>query len=218
MRRSFFYLSSLIFAMLFVNTAISGDQSNIKIIQLINRTGFDILSVQLSPAGKGQWGDNILLKNVFEKNQKEIIQLTQPDSAECEYDVKAVKINGDPIVFKNLNLCHLLNISLYFEDNHAYLKQNIVIENHTRFTFDQIYISQSHMDFWSPNVLGSIVLNEEDEASISFTPSANDCFYDLRAETIGGYNILFKDILMCRTFKVTLFWGDGVPYFSFWGI
>jgi len=218
MRRSFYYLSTFVFALLLAGTAISGESSNLKIIQLINRTGFDILSVQLSPAGKTEWGENILLNKVFEKNKKEIIKLTQPDSAVCAYDVKAVKINGDPIIFKNLNLCHLLNISLYFEDNEAYLKQNIIIENHTRFSFDNIYISEAHMDFWSPNVLGSLVLNEDDEASISFTPSAHDCYYDLRAETIGGYNILFKDILMCRTFKVTLFWGEGVPYFSFWGI
>ena len=218
MKRSFFYLSPFIFALLFTGTAFSGESSNLKIIQLINRTGFEILSVQLSPAGKDQWGDNILTKQVFEKNQKEIIKLTIPDSAVCEYDVKATKINGKPVIFKNLNLCYLLNITLYFEDNQAYLKQNIIIENHTRFTFDEIYISEAHMDFWSANVLGSIVLNDEDEASISFTPSANDCFYDLRAQTIGGYNILFKDILLCRTFKVTLFWGEGVPYFSFWGM
>jgi hypothetical protein len=218
MSRFFIFISALFFAVFLTNPAISSEASNLKIIQLINRTGFDILSVQLSPAGENQWGDNILVSRVFEKNKKEVIKLTAPDSTVCDYDVKALKINGETIIFKNLNLCHLLNITLYFEDNQAFLKQNIIIENHTRFTFDEIYISEADMDFWSPNVLGSIILNDEDEAGIAFTPSANDCFYDLRAKTIGGLNLLFKGIVMCRTFKVTLFWGEGVPYFSFWGM
>ena len=184
MRRSFLIFSYLILFLFLVQNAISGMKKNEKIIQLINHTDFNIIRVQLSAAGQNQWGDNILVSGVFEKNEKEIIKLTPPDSGICLYDIKASKINGDPIIFKDLNLCHLLNISLYFEDNHAYLKQNIIIENHTDFNFDEIYISPSNMDFWSPNVLGSIVLNKEGEASISFTPSANDCFYDLRKRSV----------------------------------
>jgi len=210
-------LISLFLSSLFTIQLSAGEQhSNQRIIQLINKTSFDIRMVQISPAGKNQWGDDVLQDSVFQPDEKKVIKFTLNDPKEHKYDFKATKINGDSIIFKEVNLCMLLNISLYFENKNAYVRQNIIIENQTGFIFDELYISESNMDFWSNNLLGSIVLNDRDQANISFKPLKNSCFYDLRVKRLSGMDVLFTDIDMCKTFKITLFWGEGVPYVSFW--
>jgi len=206
----------IIFLAIFLSNLLAQDESQEKIIQLINKTEFNIISVQISPAGQNSWSKNILVSGVFEINEKEIIRYTPADPAQCMYDVKATKINEEAIIYKDVNLCHLLNITLYFEDQTAYLRQNIIIENQTRFTFDEMYVSSSDMDFWSDNVLGPIVLNQGEETSIAFIPAKEDCFYDLRVKRLSGVDVIFKGLYLCKTFKVTLYWGEGRPYFSFW--
>ena len=187
-----------------------------KIIQLINKTGYNIISVQLSPAGKNTWNKNILVSGVFEIDEKEIIRFTPENASQCKYDVKATKINGEAIIFNDLNLCHLLNVTLYFEDQTAYLRQNMIIENQTQFSFAELYVSPSEMEFWSNNLLHPIVLNQGEETRISFTPSTEDCFYDIQVKRLSGMDVIFQNLYLCKTFKVTLYYGEGRPYFSYW--
>jgi hypothetical protein len=198
------------------STLFAGEGRTYKAIQLINRTSFDFIAVRLSPAGTHRWGDNILVTGVFQKGEQEKIRFVPADSTVCDYDIRAEKVNGDSIVFKSIDLCHLLDISLYYEDGTPYIRQNIIIENQSGFTFSEIYISESGMDFWSNNLLGSVVLNYGDETCIAFNPEKQDCMYDIRAKLLNGRDVIFRNIIMCKTFKITLFWGEGVPYVSFW--
>ena len=216
MKNKTLFISLLLSSLFTIQLSAGEEHSDQRIIQLINKTSFDIRMVQISPAGKNQWGDNVLGNSVFQPDDKKVIKFTLTDPKEHKYDIKATKINGDSIIFKNVNLFMLLNISLYFEDKNAYVRQNVIIENQTGFIFDELYISESNMDFWSNNLLGSIVLNDRDQTCISFKPSKNSCFYDLRAKRLSGLDVLFSDIDLCKTFKITLFWGEGVPYVSFW--
>lgn len=214
MRRTICFWASLFITILLAQSVWASSDENKKTIQLINRTKLDIISVHLSPAGKKQWGDNILVTGVFRKGESEVIEFTPENKDICEYDLKTIKVNGDSIVYNNLNLCHLLNVSLYFEDGKAYLKQNLVVENLTGFAISELYVSDSSFENWSFNVLGSIVLSDFDEASISFTPQRKGCLYDIRARRFSGVDVLFRNINLCRTYKITLFWGEGVPYYS----
>jgi len=212
-----FTLSISIFVLgLFAGNGVFAKETTIKkIIQLVNKTKVDIVSVQISPSGRKQWSNNILVTGVFKKDEHEVLTFTPQSKNVCEYDLKTVKVNGDSIIFNKLNLCHLLNVTLYFEDNTAYLKQNIIIENQTGFTFDEMYVSDTNTDLWSLNILGTVVLSDGDEAYISFTPREDNCIYDLRVRRFSGIDVLFENINMCYTYKVTLYWGEGVAYVSF---
>jgi hypothetical protein len=216
MKNKNLFISLLLSSLFTIQLSACEKHSDQRIIQLINKTSFDIRMMQISPAEKNQWGDNVLENNVFQPDEKKVIRFTLKNPKECKYDIKATKINGDSIIFRDINLCTLLNISLYFEDKNSYVKQNIILENQTGFIFDELYVSESNLDFWSNNLLGSIVLDDRDQTCISFKPSKMNCFYDLRVKRLSGLDVLFRDINMCRTFKITLFWGEGVPYISFW--
>ena len=217
MRRFIYFLNIATCILFFVRAIYSQDNSNEKIIQVVNKTKFDLVSFQISPAEQKQYSDNILVTGIFKKDEKEEIRFAPIDPKVRKYDIKVTKINGDSIIYKDLNLCHLLNITLYFEDNQAYLKQNIIIENLTGFTIDELYVSQSHLNFWSNNVLGTTALSEGNQSYISFVPAKKDCLYDLKIRRLDGSELIYPGINMCKTYKVTLYWGEGKPYVWFYG-
>ena len=217
MKRSIIYVIIITCILIFIQVVYGNDNSNEKIIQIVNKTKFDLISIQISPSEKKHYSENILVKGIFKKDEKKEIRLTPADPTICKYDIKATKVNGDSIIFKGADLCHLLNITLYFEDNQAYLKQNIIIENLTGFTIDELYVSQANINFWSANVLGTIALNDGNKSYISFIPAKKECLYDLKIRRLNGSKIIYPDINMCKTYKVTLYWGEGRPYIWFYG-
>ena len=165
-------------------------------ITLIKKTGFDFAELYLSPADQSQWGEG-LYKGVFNNRESATLKLkTQKNS--CMYDLKAVRIDGSPLVFKGMNLCMMPIITLIYEFNQPNFVQDFILENHTGLTFSELYIKGVNSQMWGTNVLGLNVLTT--------------CRYDFRAVFMNGSTTVYNNIDLCKQMHVALFRYEGRPY------
>ena len=211
--KTFIYFPLSIAVLWFACVAAAGQQEA-RVINIVNKTGTHITQVYVSPAGKSQWGDNLLQANVLENGQQEQMSF-KPEPKVCKYDIRAVKINGKEMIFKDLNLCHMLNVTLLWEDDKPCVVQNIILENRTGFTFSEVFISEADQGFWSPNLLGSAALLDGNDEPISFQPEKNMCFYDVKVTRLSGREVIYRNVDLCNLYRLRLYWGEGVPYYDY---
>lgn len=80
---------------------------------LINRTGYAIAEVYVSPANKDNWGRDRLGRSVLENGRSKLI--TFSDTANCNQDIKVVFDDDDSsVVWEDINLCDLHKITLRY--------------------------------------------------------------------------------------------------------
>ena len=188
-------------------------QQKERVIHIVNETGVPVKEIHLSAKGGGSWGDNLLKINVLADDESQTISFV-PEKDACNYEIKLVRVNGEEMVFNNLNLCNLLNVTLIWEDGKPYVYQNCILENRTSFPIAEVYVSMAGSDIWGRNLLQSIVLTDYDTTFISFMPEKKTCFYDLKVVTLSGRSIYYKGISFCDLYKLTLWYDMGYPYYS----
>ena len=80
---------------------------------LINRTGYAIAEVYVSPANKNNWGRDRLGRNVLDNGRSKLF--TFSDSSNCEQDIKVVFNDDDTsVVWEDIDLCELHKITLRY--------------------------------------------------------------------------------------------------------
>lgn len=80
---------------------------------LVNRTGYDISEVYISPANKNNWGRDRLGKNVLENGRSKLF--TFSDSANCLQDLKVVfDDDNSSVVWEDFDLCKLHKITIRY--------------------------------------------------------------------------------------------------------
>lgn len=80
---------------------------------LVNRTGYAINEVFISPASKGNWGNDRLGENQFLNNQSRKFKFG--DTRNCKQDIKVVFTDDDSeIEWENINLCEVDKITLRY--------------------------------------------------------------------------------------------------------
>lgn len=90
-------------------TASAGDAD----FTLVNRTGYAIAEVYVSPANKNNWGRDRLGRNVLDNGRSKLF--TFSDSANCEQDIKVVfDDDGSNVVWEDIDLCELHKITLRY--------------------------------------------------------------------------------------------------------
>ena len=90
-------------------TALAGDAD----FTLINRTGYAIAEVYVSPANKNNWGRDRLGRNVLDNGRSKLF--TFSDSANCNQDIKVVfDDDGSNVVWEDIDLCELHKITLRY--------------------------------------------------------------------------------------------------------
>ena len=78
---------------------------------LVNRTGYAIAEVYVSPANKNNWGRDRLGRNVLDNGRSKLF--TFSDSANCNQDIKVVfDDDGSSVVWEDIDLCELHKITL----------------------------------------------------------------------------------------------------------
>lgn len=99
----------LMACVLVAGPALAGDAN----FTLINKTGYDIREVYLSPSAKEDWGKDRMGTIMLEKNAKRVFKFS--NKAACEQDLKVVfDDDGSEVVWENFNLCELNTISLKY--------------------------------------------------------------------------------------------------------
>jgi len=181
---------------------------------LVNKTGLNLIDIYISPAGQNQWGEDLFLGTFNNFEAKDFTVKTKEKV--CLYDLKAVKLDSTELIFKNINLCKMLIVTLLYEFNEPRVVQDLILENQTDLTFSEIYIRDLPTSFWGQNVLGAHVLTPRESAIISVKPGNEKvCLYQIKAILLNGQELLYNNINICNEAHIVLFRYEGRPISGF---
>lgn len=80
---------------------------------LVNKTGYALREVYLSPAHKTKWGSDRLGNNTLENNKSRLFKFA--DKASCVQDLMVVfDDDGSDVTWEDFNLCELNKITLKY--------------------------------------------------------------------------------------------------------
>jgi hypothetical protein len=108
MKLSYKFVLAFAIAAAFVN-AIAGDAD----FTLVNRTGYDLREVYISPSHKEDWGKDRMGDNVLENRKSRLFKFS--DKASCKQDLKVVfDDDGSSVVWSDFDLCEVEKITLKY--------------------------------------------------------------------------------------------------------
>ena len=80
---------------------------------LVNRTGYALREVYISPANKASWGSDRLGRNVLDNNKQRLFKFG--DRGSCRQDLKVVFDDDDSeVIWEDFDLCELEKITLRY--------------------------------------------------------------------------------------------------------
>lgn len=196
---------------------------------LVNQTGLTIDQFYCSPTTAQDWEEDVLGVDVLADEESVEINFDRDEEA-CNWDLLIVDEEGDKIVWSNINLCEAARITLYYENGKPTAQiekaeadeeaeeadeeggaQDFILVNQTGLTIDQFYCSPTKSNNWEEDVLGVDVLEDEESAEISFSRDEKSCKWDLMIVDEEGDKIVWPNIDLCQTSKITLYYQNGQP-------
>lgn len=81
---------------------------------LVNKTGYQIDDVYVSPASNDEWGKDIMGKDALADGEKVSIVFPHGGKA-CKFDIKVKYNDGDEAEWSNVDLCEWETISLFWD-------------------------------------------------------------------------------------------------------
>ncbi len=206
-----YYLTLLLYSIIFYQTV---PAQNEVLFTLVNKTGFDFIDIYISPADQNQWSEDLTL-GLFNNYEQKDLRL-KTNSEICSYDLKAVRLDSTELVFKNLNLCKMLIVTLLYEFDEPSFVQDIILENYTDYTFMEIYVRDLPTSSWGLNVLGTNALTPREKAFISIKQgNSKSCMYDIKTVLRNGKELLYRSINICNQSHIVLLRYQGKPYSGF---
>jgi hypothetical protein len=181
---------------------------------LVNKTGFELVDIFISAADQNQWSEDLSL-GVFNDLEAKDFHMKTTEKI-CQYDLKAIRPDSTELLFKGVNLCKKLIVTLLYEFDQPMFVQDIILENLTDFTFSEIYVRDLTTSFWGQNVLGANALTRNEKAVISIPPgNPNACLYDIKGVLMNGREVLYNSINICNQAHIVLMRYQGKPYYGF---
>lgn len=107
MNRIAFFAGAL--ALLLPVAADAADQD----FTLVNRTGYDIAEVYVSPAKSKNWEEDVMGDDVLEDQHSVPISFPARSKV-CTYDLKVVFTDGDEAYWTNFDLCTISKIQIFW--------------------------------------------------------------------------------------------------------
>jgi hypothetical protein len=94
---------------LFAGSALAGDAD----FTLVNRTGYDIREVYISPSHKNAWGKDRMGDNLLENGKRRLFKFS--DKSSCMQDMKVVfDDDASEVVWEEIDLCELNTITIKY--------------------------------------------------------------------------------------------------------
>jgi hypothetical protein len=81
---------------------------------LVNKTGYQIDDVYVSPASSDDWGNDIMGKDALADGEKVDIVFPHGGKA-CKFDIKVKYNDGDTAEWTSVDLCEYETISLFWD-------------------------------------------------------------------------------------------------------
>lgn len=86
--------------------------------------------------------------------------------------------------------------------------QDFTIVNKTGVVIDQLHVSAVNVEHWGEDILGTEVMELDQEWEIKFHPEETECLWDIKITDGDGNEIQWEDVDLCVTSKIVLHW-DG---------
>jgi hypothetical protein len=81
---------------------------------LVNRTGYQIDEVYVSPSSSNRWGRDVMGQDVLENSAR--TEINFPDGTRgCNWDLKVIYNDRDTAEWRNLNLCSISRVTLFYD-------------------------------------------------------------------------------------------------------
>ncbi len=102
-------LVSTIFAALASGQVFAGDAD----FTLVNRTGYTLREIYVSPSNKEEWGKDRMGNNVLENGKSRLFKFS--DKSSCEQDLKVVfEDDSSEETWEDVDLCELSKITIKY--------------------------------------------------------------------------------------------------------
>ncbi|MBB6480780.1 hypothetical protein [Spirochaeta isovalerica] len=161
---------------------------------IINKTGFDLYNIYVSPTGMEDWSDDLQPFDVILKDSYRILDL-KSYNGEFLFDFRFVDVDGDEYIKKNvdLNLHRKVVVTLddlsYILDAEQVGRQDewvVSVRNNTGGTVQELYISPHASNSWGGNLLENDFM--ENKSTRQFYMSGREEFidYDIRMDSRDG--------------------------------
>ncbi|MBF0582888.1 MAG: argininosuccinate lyase [Magnetococcales bacterium] len=84
---------------------------------LVNRTGYVIDQVFVSPAHSDDWENDVLGRDIMDDGESVPIQFSRGTTT-CEWDLKVVyEVDGSSAVWHDIDLCSVSKISIFWNQS-----------------------------------------------------------------------------------------------------
>ena len=82
---------------------------------LVNRTGYELKALFVSPSKAERWGDDVLGQDVLEDGKLANIHFS-PKAQTCKWDLKVVYTDDDSnAIWQGINLCEVDKITIHYD-------------------------------------------------------------------------------------------------------
>ncbi len=194
--------AALLLILLFTASAASADS-----IVVINKTGYDLYYLQVSPSDSDEWGEDVLGDDVLLDGGN--IKLDIDGYDVCDLDIRAVDEEDDAYIIWSFDSCSGSKVvftidDLYVDDSESGV-QDFTIQNDTGFDIYYIYVSPDYADDWEEDVLGEgEILAAGDSYFISFTGYGDHCSFDIRMVDEDGDTYTKWGVDLCSTYTLSI--------------
>jgi hypothetical protein len=81
-------------------------------------------------------------------------------------------------------------------------QQDFTVTNHTGHTIVTLNVSPHGDDHWGPDILGRDVLNDGEQAAVTFDRDEEQCSWDIKVTYDDGTNNDLRGVDLCETTEV----------------
>jgi hypothetical protein len=81
-------------------------------------------------------------------------------------------------------------------------QQDFTVTNHTGHTIVTLNVSPNNDSHWGPDILGRDVLNNGEQAAVTFDRNEDQCSWDIKVTYDDGTNNDLRAVNLCETTEV----------------
>jgi hypothetical protein len=184
-------------------------------VRIVNKTGYTVYYVYLSPVSSESWGSDRLGSNVLQNNQSITIS-SLPLNSGNQYDIRLIDEDNDTYTKRNVRLSANQSIEFSISDldrrtNTATSSNNerpsVRIVNKTGYTVYFVYISPTSSSRWGDDVLEDDILRNGQSVTVRLPSPLNITNrYDIQLEDSDGDTYTKKNVLITpnKTIEFTI--------------
>lgn len=109
-------MKTLFAAFVLLSAAASPAIASDEVLHIKNRTGYTISEIYIAPTTTDNWEEDVMTDDVLETNTAVNIDFSRSEDT-CKWDLKAVYEDKTSAVLRNIDLCKISTITLFYNSN-----------------------------------------------------------------------------------------------------